>query len=182
MHQTWQTRSVSKKTYRRSLNIANVPIQPAISARNLGVIVTNDLGIDVYIYQQLIATFLPLLLTTNYVTSDLLDEKSTETSVLSENPASEKDIQHRVGPMQLHAKPEPYMEVNTIRNSVLKIEFSNIGLFQSICTWIINPNLPDPVNFVPFGTMTYSPFDINLMSITCIKFVYLYFCLFLNKA
>ena len=45
-----------------------------------------------------------------------------------------------------------------------------------------NPNLPDPVNFVPFGMMTYSPFDINLMSITCIKFVYLYFCLFLNKA
>ena len=45
----------------------------------------------------------------------------------------------------------------------------------------VNPNLPAPVNFVPFGTMTYSPFDINLMSITCIKFVYLYFC-FLNKA
>ena len=46
----------------------------------------------------------------------------------------------------------------------------------------LNPNLPDPVNFVPFGTMTYSPFDINLMNITWIKFVYLYFCLFLNKA
>ena len=46
----------------------------------------------------------------------------------------------------------------------------------------LNPNLPAPVNFVPFGTMTYSPFDINLMSMTCIKFVYLYFCLFLNKA
>ena len=45
-----------------------------------------------------------------------------------------------------------------------------------------NPNLPAPVNFVPFRTMTYSPFDINLMSMTCIKFVYLYFCLFLNKA
>ena len=46
----------------------------------------------------------------------------------------------------------------------------------------VNPNLPAPVNFVPFGTMTYSPFDINLMSMTCIKFIYLYFCLFLNKA
>ena len=47
----------------------------------------------------------------------------------------------------------------------------------------VNPNLPPPpVNFVPFGTMRYSPFDINLTSITCIKFVYLHFCLFLNKA
>ena len=44
------------------------------------------------------------------------------------------------------------------------------------------PNLPDPLNFVPFGTMRYSPFDINLTSLTCILFVYLYFCLFLNKA
>ena len=44
-----------------------------------------------------------------------------------------------------------------------------------------NPNLPDPVNFVPFGTMRYSPFDINLISITCILFVYLYFCCFLIK-
>ena len=23
----------------------------------------------------------------------------------------------------------------------------------------LNPNLPDPLNFVPFGTMRYSPFD-----------------------
>ena len=45
-----------------------------------------------------------------------------------------------------------------------------------------DPNLPDPVNFVPFGMMRYSPFNINLISITCILFVYLYFCLFLNKA
>ena len=45
-----------------------------------------------------------------------------------------------------------------------------------------NPNLPYPLNFVPFGTMRYSPFDINLISTTCILFVYLYFCLFLNKA
>ena len=30
-----------------SVNIANVPIQPANSARNLGVIVTNDLSMDV---------------------------------------------------------------------------------------------------------------------------------------
>ena len=45
-----------------------------------------------------------------------------------------------------------------------------------------NPNLPGPVNFVPFGTMRNSRFDINLISITYIKFVYLYFSLFLNKA
>ena len=32
-----------------SVSIANVPIQPANSARNLSVIVTNDLSIDVYI-------------------------------------------------------------------------------------------------------------------------------------
>ena len=48
--------------------------------------------------------------------------------------------------------------------------------------FFLNPNLPDPVNFVPFGTMRYSPFDINLISITCMLFVYLYFCLFLYKA
>ena len=30
---------------------------------------------------------------------------------------------------------------------------------------VLNPNLPDPVNFVPFGTMRYSIFDINLMSL-----------------
>ena len=56
------------------------------------------------------------------------------------------------------------------------LPFEVIGL---VC---FNPNSPDPVNFVPFGTMRYSPFDINLISITCILFVYLYFCLFLNKA
>ena len=44
-----------------------------------------------------------------------------------------------------------------------------------------SPNLPDPANFVPFGTMRNSLFDINLISITYIKFVYLYFSLFLNK-
>ena len=30
----------------------------------------------------------------------------------------------------------------------------------------INPNLPEPVNFVPFGPMRYSVFDINFMSLT----------------
>ena len=29
----------------------------------------------------------------------------------------------------------------------------------------LNPNLPVPMNFVPFGTMRYSLFDVNLMSI-----------------
>ena len=47
---------------------------------------------------------------------------------------------------------------------------------------LLNPNLPGPVNFVPFGTMRNSLFDINLISITYIKFVYIYFSLFLNKA
>ena len=30
----------------------------------------------------------------------------------------------------------------------------------------LNPNLPDPMNFVPFGTMRYLSFDIKLMSLT----------------
>ena len=33
---------------------------------------------------------------------------------------------------------------------------------------LFNPNLSGPVNFVPYGTMRCSIFDINLMSITCI--------------
>ena len=45
-----------------------------------------------------------------------------------------------------------------------------------------NPNLSGPANFVPFGTMRKSLFDINLINITYIKFVYIYFSLFLNKA
>ena len=54
----------------------------------------------------------------------------------------------------------------------INFEFGKKSIFhQSVKIWNnipnnINPNLPDPVNFVPFGTMTYSPFDINLMSIT----------------
>ena len=40
----------------------------------------------------------------------------------------------------------------------------------------LNPNLPAPLNFVPFGTLTYSPFVINLMSITCIKFICISVC------
>ena len=46
----------------------------------------------------------------------------------------------------------------------------------------LNANLPDPLNFIPFGTMRYSSFAINLINIhkyylhmTCI-------CLFPNKA
>ena len=46
----------------------------------------------------------------------------------------------------------------------------------------LNPNLPGPVNFVPFGTMRNSLFDNNLISITYLEFVYIYFSLFLNKA
>ena len=32
----------------------------------------------------------------------------------------------------------------------------------------LNPNLSNPVNFIPFGTMRYSIFDINIMSLICI--------------
>ena len=32
----------------------------------------------------------------------------------------------------------------------------------------INPNLLDPVDFVPFGKIKYSIFDINLINTTCI--------------
>ena len=56
------------------------------------------------------------------------------------------------------------------------------GFYNCSRNDFFNPNVPAPVNFVPFGTMRYSPFDVNLISITCILFVYLYFCLFLNKA
>ena len=35
------------------------------------------------------------------------------------------------------------------------------------CKQSLNPNLPDPMNFVPFATMRYSIFDVNLMSLTC---------------
>ena len=30
---------------------------------------------------------------------------------------------------------------------------------------LLNPNLPNSVNFVPFGMMSYSLFDINLINI-----------------
>ena len=65
-------------------------------------------------------------------------------------------------------------------------------VFNSLCFDKMKPNShfanrltliypPLWISFL-FGTMRYSAFDINLMSITCIKFVYLHFCLFLNKA
>ena len=49
---------------------------------------------------------------------------------------------------------------------------SFIFKFHHTVSWPVQPNLPDPVNFVPFGTIRYSISDINLMRITCIKFVY----------
>ena len=45
-----------------SVNIANVPIQPANSARTLGVIVTNDFSMDICI--SITYAALPLLLST----------------------------------------------------------------------------------------------------------------------
>ena len=47
-------------------------------------------------------------------------------------------------------------------------------MFKSCKLSQFDPNLPDPLNFVPFGTMRYSPFDINLISITT---YYLYICI-----
>ena len=61
--------------------------------------------------------------------------------------------------------------------------YNNISLLSR---GLINPNLPDPVNFVPFGMMKYSFFffffflqstSFIFMNILCIWFA----CLFLNK-
>ena len=78
---------------------------------------------------------------------------------------------------------QAYFKIWTIEVGGMKIKSSvNFQTFVRLFVFTyLNPNLPDPVNFVPFGTMRYSPFDINLISITCILFVYLYFCLFLIK-
>ena len=46
--------------------------------------------------------------------------------------------------------------------------------YVSFLFWTLNPNLTDSVNAVPFDMMRY--FDINLMNITYILFVKLYFC------
>ena len=37
-------------------------------------------------------------------------------------------------------------------------------IFICVSVYCVNPDLPDPVNFIPFGTMKYSIFDINLIS------------------
>ena len=62
-----------------SVNIANVPIQPANSARNLGVIVTNNLSMDVYINNVCRSASFALYKIGRI--RNLLDEKSTETLV-----------------------------------------------------------------------------------------------------
>ena len=62
-----------------SVNIANVPIQPANSARNLGVIVTNDLSMDVYINNLCRSASFALYKIGRI--RNLLDVKSTETLV-----------------------------------------------------------------------------------------------------
>ena len=62
----------------------------------------------------------------------------------------------------------------------IKVFYSMSQLSQSTVMFVVNlkksfnPNLPAPVNFVPFRTMRYSPFVINLTSITCILFVFLF--------
>ena len=58
------------------------------------------------------------------------------------------------------------------QGGILTVRFPDLGKNDVIVpgtsrlSFKVNPNLPDPVNFVPFGTMRYSPFDINLISIT----------------
>ena len=49
---------------------------------------------------------------------------------------------------------------------------------------IISPNLPNLANFIPFGTMRYSHFDINLINIQGIICIFAYLCysLSLSKA
>ena len=50
------------------------------------------------------------------------------------------------------------------------MEGHNESIFVCV-NWIrmilncVNPNLPDPVNFIPFGMMRYSIFAINLINI-----------------
>ena len=56
-------------------------------------------------------------------------------------------------------------ELPIITNIILSPEESSIML-HLLNVIIVNPNLPDPMNFVAFGMMRYSLFDINLMSIT----------------
>ena len=59
-----------------------------------------------------------------------------------------------------------------------------VGAYGGYLNEYGNPNLPDPMNFVPFGTTRYSLFAINLINIheKIIWIEYLSFCLFLNKA
>ena len=46
----------------------------------------------------------------------------------------------------------------------------------------VNPNLLDPVNFVPFGKIRYSNVAINLINIHEYNLPMTCICLFLNKA
>ena len=48
--------------------------------------------------------------------------------------------------------------------------------------WPFNPSLPDPVNFVPFGMMKYSFFEINLNAHEHnLHMICIFAFLFLNK-
>ena len=76
LHISFKFRKTSPLT---SVNIANVPIQPAYSARNLGVIVTNDLSMDVYINNLCRSASFALYKIGRI--RNLLDAKSTETLV-----------------------------------------------------------------------------------------------------
>ena len=46
--------------------------------------------------------------------------------------------------------------------------FLHLPHYNSRQVRVINPNLPNPMNFVSFGMMRYSIFDINRMSIASI--------------
>ena len=51
-----------------------------------------------------------------------------------------------------------------------------------LCGTGLNPNLPDPLNCVPFGTMRYPIFAINLINFHEHNLHMIWICLFQNKA
>ena len=60
------------------------------------------------------------------------------------------------------------LEMSIANQAGTNLDLSNFISIHCTNTILHNPNLPDPMNFVPFGMMKYSLFDIILMSITYI--------------
>ena len=67
---------------------------------------------------------------------------------------------------ELHSKPKLSMFMHFLKIIDIFFPFFNENSILKQLSETLNLNLPDPMNFIPFGTMTYSLFDINLMSIT----------------